>query len=340
MKKIFCAFLIIFGIALDTYFYSFRFLADGLPLVIAVSSGISLELLLAFSVYNARRSKVFIAIAVAITVYAVVQTSAGQTFALLSHTVNTGSQTVSSTAEFTIETCKKNVERLTSEADAINSQLKSLRSAEDRANYSGTIYRATQRLESIERERVRNMDVLLKTSSATVTEARNGEERKSIYNFYSSIPSWSGSDWMKFLFHFVLSVLIAIMAPVGIITWGTPITQQATYSKQQIEMFVAAAWYKIRNNTGVNILSEVAFNELLQRRGHTIESGIYFALTNRCSQLGLINAAGVALEKDHHKVIKKLLGEKESTALNVFKSVREKVKTIYENQLAKQRCKT
>lgn len=322
IKKVFCAALVILGITLDTYFYAFRFIADGLPVFIAVSSGIALELLLSFAVYNVRRSKVFVIIAVAITVYAVVQTSAGQTFALLSHTASVGVETENSTASFTIEQCKVNIERLTVEADTITKQLRSLQSTEARAEYSGTIARANGRLAEITRERSRLMDTLSKTSSSTVSNARTEDSKTSIYGFYASMIHWKNDDWLKFIFHFILSVLLAIMAPVGIISWGHKVTQ-ADFSRQQIDMFVAAAWYKIRNNTGMNVLSEVAYNELLQKRGHTVETGIYFALMNRCMQLGLVNTGGYALEKDHRKVVAKLVGEK----VNVWKTVQTLIKS-------------
>jgi hypothetical protein len=321
IKKVFCAALVTLGVTLDTYFYAFRFIADGLPVFIAVSSGIALELLLSFAVYNVRRSKVFVIIAVAITLYAVVQTSAGQTFALLSHTASIGVETESSTASFTIEQCKQNIERLTTEADTITKQLRSLQSTEARAEYAGTIARANGRLSEINRERSRLMDTLSKTSAASVTDARTEDKSKSIYGFYASMKYWKKDDWLKFVFHFILSVLLAIMAPVGIISWGHK-TTRAEFSRQQIEMFVAAAWYKIRNNTGMNVLSEVAYNELLQKRGHMVETGTYYSLMNRCTQLGLVNTGGFAIEKDHRKVVMRLTGEK----VNVWKTVQALIK--------------
>ena len=57
IRKLFCVALVALGITLDTYFYAFRFIADGLPVVVAVSSGIALELLLSFAVYNTRRTE-------------------------------------------------------------------------------------------------------------------------------------------------------------------------------------------------------------------------------------------------------------------------------------------
>lgn len=324
IRKIFCAALVALGITLDTYFYAFRFIADGLPVVIAVASGIALELLLSFAVCNARRSKVFVLIAVAITVYAVVQTSAGQTFALLSHTASVGVETEANTAAFTMEQCEKNVDRLTTEADAITRQLRSLRSAEARAQYAGTIASATARLNQITRERSQLMNTLIHTSATAVSGARSEDNQKSIYGFYAGMPEWEKDDWLKFIFHFFLSVLIAIMAPVGIISWGTAAVSHVEFSRQQVEMFVAAAWYRIRNNTGMTVLSEVAYNELLQKRGHPVETGVYFALMNRCVQMGLVNTGGFALEKDHKKVIEKLAGER-ADAFITIKNVAQRI---------------
>ena len=308
IKKMFCAALVALGVTLDTYFYAFRFIADGLPAVVAIASGVALELLLSFSVYNVRRSKAFVIIAVAITIYAVIQTSAGQTFALLSHTASIGVETETNTATFTMMQCEKNISRLTAEADAITRQLRSLQSATARAEYAGTINSANARLNQITRERSQLMNMLLKTSDTTVTGARNKDNQKSIYGFYAGMVDWKKDDWLKFVFHFFLSVLIAIMAPVGIISWGSAAVTHMEFSRQQVEMFVAAAWYRIRNNTGMTVLSEVAYNELLQKRGHPVETGVYFALMNRCVQMGLVNTGGFALEKDHKKVIEKLTG--------------------------------
>ena len=323
IRKIFCAALVALGITLDTYFYAFRFIADGLPVVVAVSSGVALELLLSFAVFNARRSKAFIAIAVAITLYAVVQTSAGQTFALLSHTAGIGVETETGTATFTMAQCKENVARLTEEANIITGQLKSLQSVKARVEYAGTINRANERLNQIMRERTRLMDVLLKTSAATVTGARDADNQKSIYNFYAGMVNWQKDDWLKFVFHFFLSVLLAIMAPVGILSWGHAATIRAEFSRQQIEMFVAAAWYRVRNNTGSTVLSEIAYNELLQKRGHPVETGVYFALMNKCVQSGFVNTGGFALEKDHKRVIEKLTGERPAAGITIKNQIRK-----------------
>jgi hypothetical protein len=268
---------------------------------------------------------VFVAIAVAITLYAVVQTSAGQTFALLSHTAGVGVETETGTATFTMAQCKENVARLTEEANIITGQLKSLQSVKARVEYAGTISRANERLNQITRERTRLMDVLLKTSAATVTDARDADSQKSIYNFYAGMVNWQKDDWLKFVFHFFLSVLLAIMAPVGILSWGRVAAARPEFSRQQIEMFVAAAWYRVRNNTGSTVLSEVAYNELLQKRGHPVETGVYFALMNRCVQLELVNTGGFALEKDHKKVIEKLSGERPAVGIAI-KNKMQKIK--------------
>ena len=137
--------------------------------------------------------------------------------------------------------------------------------------------------------------------------------------------NWKKDDWLKFVFHFFLSVLLAIMAPVGILSWGHAAAIRAEFSRQQIEMFVAAAWYRVRNNTGSTVLSEVAYNELLQKRGHPVETGVYFALMNKCVQFGLVNTGGFALEKDHKKVIEKLTDERPAVGIAI-KNKMQKIK--------------
>lgn len=330
IKKLFCAALVILGITLDTYFYAFRFTADGLPVVVAIASGVALELLLSFAVYNARRSKVFITIAIAITIYAVVQTSAGQTFALLSHTASIGAATEANTAAFTMAQCERNIERLTVEADAITRQLQSLQSAKARMEYAGIINSATARLNQITRERTQLVELLTRTTAATVSGARSADRQKSVYGFYASMVDWKKDDWLKFVFHFFLSVLIAIMAPVGIISWDRQTVFNVAYSRQQVEMFVAAAWYRIRNNTGMTVLSEVQYNELLLKRGHPVETGVYFALMNKAVRLGLVNTNGFALEKDHKKVIEQLAGERPDTGAVIKNKVQNVRKYLNE----------
>jgi hypothetical protein len=157
-----------------------------------------------------------------------------------------------------------------------------------------------------------------------VSGARDKDSQKSIYGFYAGMVDWKKDDWLKFIFHFFLSVLIAIMAPVGIVSWGHQAAASAPgFSRQQVEMFVAAAWYRVRNNTGSTVLSEVAYNELLQKRGHPVETGVYFSLMNKCVQTGLVNTSGHALEKDHKKVIEKLVGERPDAGAAIKNKMRD-----------------
>ncbi len=176
------------------------------------------------------------------------------------------------------------------------------------------------------------MDTLLKTSASTVSDARDVDSQKSIYGFYAGMVNWKKDDWLKFVFHFFLSVLLAIMAPVGIISWGHQATFHVEYSRQQVEMFVAAAWYRVRNNTGMTVLSEVQYNELLQKRGHPVETGVYFALMNKAVQSGLVNTSGFALEKDHKKVIEKLMGE-HPAAKDKMRHTKERVVNFFNQKL-------
>lgn len=308
IRRAFCIALIALGAGLDAYFYAFRFLADGVVLPVAIGAALALELLLAFAVWNAQHSKIFAGVAVAVTLYAVIQTSAGQTFSLLSRDALAGDvSAVSATVE---EANRRTLDRLDDEAATITKQLRSIQTTEDRAAYAGTVWRMTARLAEIGKERDR---VTAQMSSAATTASAEAKERvkmASIYDFYASMPGWAGMDWLKFLFHTALSILIAIMTPVGILTWNKEQMRRFSRSKitkKEVDVFVNRCWKKVRIGTGERILSESAFYEWCDRDGLALPLDVYPELVRRCMSLGIISKEGVAVIKDEEMIKEKIL---------------------------------
>ena len=329
-RKIFCALLIIFGAALDSYFYIFRFRADGTALPIAIMAALALELLLAFAVWNAQKSKVFAGVAVVITLYAVVQTSAGQTFSLLSRDATAGD--TSSTVSALMAEEQKNLDRLDMEYRTITSQLSSIKTAEERADYAGTVYRATLRLSELNKERNATADKLAilaeKNGNSEIAKVR----KMSIYDFYASMPAWSGMDWLKFVFHTILSILIAVMTPIGILTWNAkkskadPIdvirkkrTRRARAEQtpevpavnsgmtvDDIDIFVSRSWRKVCTGADDKIMSEFAFYDWCKRDGVITTPGAYAEGFKRALSLGIIKRDGSAIIKDTALIKRKL----------------------------------
>lgn len=309
VRRFFCVSIIALGSCLEIYFYVFRFIGDGMILPAAIGAAVALELLLAFAVYNSHVSRWFVAVAVIVSLYATVQTSAGQTFSLLSH--NETAVKNDSNALLIVEH-ENNLKRLALEADNINSQLSSVNKIEDRAQYGRTVYAATLRLEKINNDRMTSLKMISDLSGKQSESKSQTLKNMSVYDFYSSMPKWSSMDWLKFVFHSFLSVLITLMTPVGILSWTRKDEPKKMKFKKidskEIETFVRGSWYKIRQGTGSKILSEISLMDFLKREGVELKLGVYPDLYNRCLELNIINADGTILNNNEADVINKISG--------------------------------
>lgn len=311
IRRIFCITIIALGSFLDIYFYAFRFTGDGMLMPIALITAVSLEILLAFAVYNAHTSYWFVAVAVAVTIYATIQTSAGQTFALLSYVATTGQEAEHTGQDRIAIEAGKNLDRLAIEADTINKQLQSLSSVESRYMYANTISNATNRLNAISKERTENFKIISDQTTKKSDSEKSAVKNMSIYDFYASMPRWSGLEWLKFIFHTILSAFIALMTPIGILTWNKKgdivRLNKIKASKSDVEKFVFIAWYKIRGKTGNKILSEVAYNDLMQRNAHTVTIGVYQELFKKCIELDIIKEDGEAVLTNEKEIIELIM---------------------------------
>jgi len=259
-------------------------------------------------VLNARTNKIFLSVAITVTVYAVIQTSAGQTFSLLARDAQAGKTDVNISL---ITEYKKNLERIDTEYATINKQMQSIKTTEDRANYGVTVGRMSGRLQTLNAERTKTIIELKALSEKQSTTEIKEVNNMSVYDFYASMPAWSGMDWLKFLFHTVLSIFIALMTPIGLLSW-TPSDAPVKYkkvkiSKSDIERFVTKCWYGVRDGTREKILSEHAFNEWLHRDGIAETPGVYSALVQRCYAMGIIGKDGMAIIKNEEIIVNKLL---------------------------------
>jgi hypothetical protein len=311
IRRIFCILLISFGAGLDAYFYVFRFLADGTNLFVALSAALALELLLAFAVWNAQKSKLFTAVAVAITFYAVVQTSAGQTFSLLSRDAAAGDQT--GINQTLIDEEKKNLARLDAESATITKQLSSIQTTEDRAAYGLTIGRMTYRLSELARDRNNSSQKISllsdKNGKSEIVRVKN----MSIYDFYASMTGWHSMDWLKFLFHTFLSILLAIMTPIGLLTWDPKsagmVLKKSGLTEKEVNLFVTKCWKAITSQTGDKIISESSFYDWCERENIPVSSNLYKECASRALRLGIVTRERVALISDTELVKTKILGK-------------------------------
>lgn len=340
IRKIFCVALISLGASLDAYFCVFRFRADGTIFPAALAMALALELLLAFSVWRARGSKIAAVLAVALTLYMVVQTSAGQTFSLLVRDADAGDTTATVKALMAEE--QNNLDRLDTEYRTINKQLSSIVTVEDRSAYGLTIGRMTARLGDIEKSRTAAAARLSILADKAGEKEISRVKGMSIYDFYASMPKWGGMDWLKFVFHTILSIFIAVMTPIGILTWNSTATKEPKIKAVEsakgfliarawrsmvkqakaenedpqdfdegvtaadIDIFVTRAYKKIATGSGDKIISEYDFNSWCERDKIAVAPGTYAEGVRRARSLGIINRDGVALIKDISLIRQKL----------------------------------
>lgn len=207
IRRIFCVALITLGAGLDAYFYAFRFTADGLPVGVAIACALALEILLAFCVLHARGSKVFTGFAVALTLYAVIQTSAGQTFSLMTRDAGAGDTSATSKTLMAEET--KNLARLDAEYSTITKQLSSIQTVEDRAVYGGTVYRMTARLAELSRERGASSARLSGLADKTLTISEGGTRLRVDITNNANAPAMSIDIGARAYSHQAASVMFA-----------------------------------------------------------------------------------------------------------------------------------
>jgi len=305
IRKIFCSLIIALGSSIDVYFYAFRFIGDGNNLVLAIAMSIALEIFLALCVLKTTQSKKYYILVVAVSLYAVIQTSAGQTFSLLSSETNTGKTNIKSEL---IEEYRKNLDRLEIETRAINKQMDSVQTTADRANYGRTVYSAQLRLDDISKERIKSLQSMSDLSSEYSKDEKSDNKKMSVYDFYSSMPNWSSKDWLKFVFHTVLSLFIALMTPIGILVWNAKHTtiKSIKLTDDDITTFVTTAWYKIRQKTGSEILTRLSYDDKLRRENTPFNPAVYNVLYQKCVDLDIISINGYANITDENTIIRML----------------------------------
>lgn len=301
IKKFPFVILIICGAGLNIYFYTFRFLGDGILFPVAIIEAISLELLLAIVVYNYKRNILFVMLSIVIIFYAVIQTSAGQTFSLLSHIAM--SEKINNN-DIILKNYEQLLNGLSTESETINRQLQSIGTTEGRADYSATVNSATYRLSTIQKQKQNLLNEIKNITIEDKKEKQNENKKISIYEFYSSAPGWDGQRWLQFAFHSFLSFLIAVMTPIGILSI-TNSERIKNISKKDIEDFINICWYKVCAGTGNYILPVDAWIELSRREGKIVDAKAYNDLFEIAVKSKIIKSDGLIIIRDKNEAIKK-----------------------------------
>jgi hypothetical protein len=218
MRYIFAALLISIGTPLESYFYWYRFTREGMDIYIAGAAGAGLILLLSVFVYLARDNRKLYAPALAVALFSVVSTSAGQSFATLSEQqLSAGVEVRVQSAQDMKTSAEEEVQRLDADYAALTRQIDAtVSSLEDRYAWQRT-------LATVDAQRKTNRDrresELRRFDQAVLDLATLSVSRQTdIYSYYSSLFGLS-ARWLQFILHTILSAFLTAMTPTGVALW-------------------------------------------------------------------------------------------------------------------------
>ena len=212
MRKNITAFILIaVGVSLEVYYYGTRFIADGTwaPLAYIIGAGLNLLLITAVR----KKPLQYKLLSLALVVFSVVSTSAGQTFAM----IQKSEREVKQITAPEIASLEKENEALEKEIEDLNGQITgTVTTLEDRYEWRNTLNKAEKQREEKRAKINENRERL---AALRAGKRAGKDEGETVYTFYSGILRGKiGADMLKFILHTILSVFIALMAPVGILS--------------------------------------------------------------------------------------------------------------------------
>lgn len=195
------------GMVLEIYYYFSRFHADGTILPIALLIGVALNV---FLVNVAGKSGwKYKALTIGLVIFSVISTSGGQTFAL----IEKQAQNVQDKNASQIERLEADNETYRNERQAILAQENAtLTDLEKRFEYKRTIQGTTSRKDELTR--------LIGENETKIEMLKNekASDKDDVYQFYANVVGNKiSADVIKLFMHTLLSLFIALMAPVGIV---------------------------------------------------------------------------------------------------------------------------
>lgn len=307
IRKLFALLMIVFGALLEIYFYVFRFTQDGISVYVALVISVALNLLMALAVYGAQEHRLWITVVIIVGAYSVFSTSAGQTFSLLNRDNSVGVTELTRANVVTQTNNAHDIALLDKEAESITTQLGSIQAdIATVAKYRTTIKQLNDRLTAIgEQKRVLNTQAN-RARNEEIVANKQAIIATNIYEFYATMATWNNTERLKFIFHTILSLFIAIMTPLGILVWpkerspkvaDSIIAHLATKEREQsiakeaINAFVYYTWYNARRGNNTITPKRVTLPAIVTKYPAFTEA-MYEALIAQCIAHGFITAQG------------------------------------------------
>lgn len=319
--------LVILGMAAEGYFYYYRFASDGLWEPISLLSSVALCLLLAVTVHlenvepldeKGKKRHPWAFLAVVVIAYSVVSTSAGQTMQVIDNDYRKAYALKADKIEG-LEREIARLEKTQARAEGVLDQVDSLETAFEWKNTIG-------RLESTSSEGAGQLQEK-RDELAGIMEGLEKAEYRDIYAFYVKLFTSGGAlEWVKFALHSLYSLLISLMAPVGITmidNWSRKNSARLEEESQAREAgnrgprvlkqsdredWVSVNWDEADEELGgqLRILGEQDFVDIMRERGRQYPKRWYQQVRQEAFAAGVVSADGVILVKDQGDAIDRL----------------------------------
>lgn len=318
MKKWFAIGMIAIGSFLEILYYRWRFVNDGIESWLSITIGIALTLLLVLAIFQ-RKYKWAWMIIIPVSLYSVFATSAGQAFSLGEILqVESGKQVRSEYVIDEIVDIESQITWIDTETERISASIDAtVNSLEDRGYWRTTLADAESRQRELRDDR-RELSKQLSELRGQATQHEDVEERsRNIYEFYGNMFGWD-KKFLQFALQTILSVFIAVMAPIGIIVLQKPKRRRPSKSakkqkqpvlpKDTITRWIRINWIGIRSGKSKKILPRKTYKSFVEDRGESFNRQEYNRILNIAKKKNIVADDGRIIEKNEDKAASAVQG--------------------------------
>jgi Ca2+/Na+ antiporter len=302
-RNIFAICLIAGGSFLEVWYYKIRFNNDGIEDWLSLIIGITLTLFLCIAVLLRQKKWVKVVIG-CLLVYSVLATSAGQSFSLA---VKEKIEIESSIKEQYTQDEINDIEYRIKQIDQKYSQIQAAieettKTLHDRGMYRTTLAAAEEEQRLLNEERAELQNRLSGLRTIAITHEGIEQKKTNIYEFYNTLTSIP-VVWLQFIFQTILSVFIAIMAPLGIMTLQEVVKPAQPKKdindwRQLVAWWVYVNWMGVRSGKSKNIADENTFMVYSKKHGKIYTPKQYAAIKKAAQNTGCIEGERVIINQN------------------------------------------
>lgn len=297
--------LIIFGWILEIYYYWWRYTSDGIDSWISLISGIALTLFLSIlTKFWKVNPGFFVTIGAVLIVYSVFCTSAGQSYSLqLIQQENEQELAKQEDSRREADRIDNTIKSLQERYDLIESQKNEfITTFDDRYNWKNTLQTAEDSQIAIQNE------ILSYRSQKEELIDSVAVRPPDIYTYYSKLFKID-NQWLQFALQTLLSLFIAVMAPVGILIWPIKTKQRRTYTKKKqtwkdfIDPWVEINWTAVRaGRVNPTIIPRQGFFDHAKKHNYNFTDDIYDRIHAKAIEKKIVDGAQIILYDEKEAV--------------------------------------